>query len=67
VSPQPKNLHDAFLLKNLIDEAMLYVDAPRVGTFQVADELLERRGVSKRVLGEQGEEFLCSWLQARGG
>ena len=45
VRPHPEHLHHALVLEDLIHETMLDVDAPGIGSRQVADQLLERGGV----------------------
>jgi len=42
--PHPNDFHDALAAEELIDEAMVDVDAPREGSGEIADELLEWRG-----------------------
>ena len=37
VTPHAEDLHDVLIINHLVDEAMLDVDTPRVGTGQVAD------------------------------
>ena len=42
--PHPDDFHDVLAAEELIDEAMVDVDASREGSVEIAEELLERRG-----------------------
>lgn len=42
MGPHPQNLDCAFLFEDLVDESMLNVDASRISTRQISDELFER-------------------------
>jgi hypothetical protein len=58
VGPQTENLHDPLPFEDLIDQAMLDVDAARTGARQVTEELLKRRRRLKRVSSEESQESL---------
>jgi hypothetical protein len=44
--------------RNLVDEPVADVDAPRIGSRQVSDELLEGRRVLEGILGQDPEQDL---------
>lgn len=50
--------------EELVDQAVLDVDAPRAGASEVAHKLLERRRRVERVCRKDGQQFLRLGLQA---
>src|SRR5450759_1641811 len=66
VGPHPEHLDDVLVGQDLVDQAVLDVDAPGKGALQVADELLVRRRRLERVLLEHLEERLGFRLQTGG-
>lgn len=64
--PHAKHANNTLLRKDFIHETMLDVDAPRIGTGQIADQLFVRRRSLKRIGGEHSEQFQRFWLQAGG-
>jgi len=46
-------------LDNLVDEAMTYIDAPRIRTRETANQLLKRGRGLERVLSQYREQSLC--------
>jgi hypothetical protein len=48
VAPHAKHLDSTFVFDDLIDEAMLNIDAARVYAAQIPDEFLKRAVVSER-------------------
>src|SRR5690606_2840628 len=54
------------LLKNLVDKAVLDVDAARVCPRQIANELFVRRGILKRVSLDDFKQFLSFFFEASG-
>jgi hypothetical protein len=55
--PHPKDLDDAFLFQDLIDQAVLNVNAAGVCAAQIPDEFLEWRRPAERIFGENAEEL----------
>lgn len=53
----PYHLHDALLIQDLVDEAMLNVDTPGPGAREVTDQLLEGRRALPRIPAQDFEQF----------
>jgi hypothetical protein len=52
MGPHPEDLHCSLRVKNLVDEAMLDVDPPREGAFEIADQLFVGRRSLPRIPAE---------------
>ncbi len=50
--PQTQYFDDPLFLKNLINKAVLDIEAPRISAAQIADQGFERRWVYKRIAGQ---------------
>lgn len=59
VGPHSDDLDDLVVIHNLVDQAMLYVYAPRICTRQVTYELLKWRRSFVWVLFEHAEQPFC--------
>jgi hypothetical protein len=67
VRPHSKDFDCLFLVEDLIDEAMLDVDAAGIGSCQIADKLLVGRRILVRIVGHYGEKpFSLPTKSARG-
>jgi hypothetical protein len=53
VRPHSEHLHGLGIVEDLVDQAMLNADAPRIRAGQVSDELLER---GRRLVGVLRED-----------
>jgi hypothetical protein len=67
VSPHPDDLYGAFLVEHLIDEAMLDVNAARIGSCKIADQLLVGRWIFVRIVTHCGEERFDLTAESAGG
>jgi hypothetical protein len=47
--PHSEHTHYLLLLEHFVHEAMLDIDTPRIGALEITDQLLERRGILKRI------------------
>jgi hypothetical protein len=65
--PHPKDLDDAFLFEDLIDQAVLNINAAGVCAAQIPEELLERRRSAKRIFGEDAQELFRFRAETRRG
>jgi hypothetical protein len=54
--PHPNDFYDSLFFENLIDEPMLNVDAARIRSGKITDELLIWRRCLKRIEFENFEE-----------
>ena len=52
MGPHAKHLDDALFFDDLIDEAVLNINAAGVCAAQISDEFLKRRRFPKRIVGE---------------
>jgi hypothetical protein len=52
--PHSNNLHRMFFFQDLINQTMLNVDPPGIGTAQIANQSLKRRRCLEGVLVENG-------------
>jgi len=52
--PHSNNLHRMFFFQDLINQTLLNVDPPGIGTAQIANQFLKRRGRLERILVENG-------------
>ncbi len=59
MTPRAKHLHRVLRLDNLVDEAMTYIDAPRIRTRETANQLLKMGRGLERVLSQYREQSLC--------
>ncbi len=59
------HMYDVAVREHLVDESALDVDAPRAATGKVADELLETRWYSERVLRDHVQEAQRARLEPR--
>lgn len=55
--PHPKDLDDAFRFEDLVDQAVLNINAAGVCAAQIPEEFLERRRSAKGIFGEDAEEL----------
>ena len=67
VRPHAQHAHRLLLDKDLINQAVLNVDAPGVGACQVAHQFFKRWWFVKWVSGQQVQQFLRLGLEAAGG
>ena len=67
VRPHANDFDRPDVLKHLIDEAVLDIDASRIGAGQIADQFLIGRGRLKRILSEDCEERFRFGLEAGRG
>lgn len=58
VAPHTQDFHRLFGYQYLIDEAMLDIEATRIGAGQITDEFFIRWWILIRVLVENFEQFL---------
>lgn len=58
VGPHPQHFDRFFLEQYLVNEAMLNIDAPRVGAFQVAHEFFVARRRAEGIFTQECDEFL---------
>ena len=61
--PHAQNANGALLLENLVDKAMLNVDAPRIRTVKIADRLLVKRRILERSHRQDFKQRLRLGLQ----
>src|SRR4051794_28058360 len=66
MSPKPDYFHGLNLRQDLVDQAMLNIDAPGIRSREISDQFLVRRRVLKRVLLEGFEKGLGLRPQPRG-
>lgn len=52
--PHPKDFHEVLLFEHLIDEPMLDVDAARIGSLEIADQLLIGRWIFEGIHAHRG-------------
>jgi hypothetical protein len=57
VTPEPQDLDHAFLLKDLVHEPVLDVDAAGKGAGKVADQPFVGRRVAEGVFGDEVQQF----------
>lgn len=55
MTPKSQDFDDLFSLQHLIDQAMLDVDSPRIGTSKIADKLFESGGRLEWISSENGQ------------
>ncbi len=55
VSPHPQYTYGSLFFENLVDQAVLDVDAAGIGAFEVTDKLFEGWWILKRVGGQDIE------------
>ena len=67
MSPHSDDLYGLDVLYNLVYEAVLDVDAARIGTIQIADQFFIRRGELERIFGEDIKQLLSLGLKPRSG
>lgn len=58
VRPHPEHANDAFFDENLIDQAMLDIDAPRIGTRKITNQLLVGRRILEWIVGKYCKQLL---------
>lgn len=52
--PHPKDFHDVLIFEHLIDAPMLDVDAARIGSLEIANQLLIGRWIFEGIHGHRG-------------
>lgn len=57
MGPHAKDLDDAFVADDLIDQAVLNINAAGICAAQIPEEFFKRRRFPKRIDGEDGEKF----------
>lgn len=57
VCPHTQDTNRFLFGKNLIDHAVLNIDASRVGASKITNQLFEGRGILKRVVGKNRQQF----------
>lgn len=55
MAPKSQDFDDLFSLQHLIDQAMLDIDSPRIGTSKIADKLFESGGRLEWISSENGQ------------
>ncbi len=50
--PEPQYFNDALFRQNLVNKAVLDIEAARISAAQIADQGFERRWVYKRIAGQ---------------
>jgi len=65
MGPHPDHLYGAFVLEDLVYEAMLHVDPARKGARKIADELFEGGRIPERVHREKIEKEPRLLLETR--
>jgi hypothetical protein len=58
VRPHPEHANDAFFDENLMDQAMLDIDAPRIGTRKITNQLLVGRRILEWIVGKYCKQLL---------
>jgi len=58
MGPHPDHLNRSNILEYLVNQAVVYVDAPRVSTLKITNKFLKRRWILKRVQFEDFEQLL---------
>ena len=58
MGPHTKYANRALLLEDFIDQAMLYVDSPRVGALKITDKLFVRWRILKWVICQHLDQRL---------
>ncbi len=66
VRPHAQDAHRFLFDKDFIYEAVLDIDAARVGAGKVTNQFFEGRWILKRIPGQHREQFLRPWLEAAG-
>ena len=56
MAPKSQDFDDLFSLQHLIDQAMLNIDTPRIGTGKIADELFEGGWRLEWISGNYGQQ-----------
>lgn len=64
VGPHTQHPNGFFLNENFIDEPMLDIDAPRIGTSQVSDQFFVGGRVLEGIGHQDGQKFLGLLLEA---
>lgn len=57
MGPHAKDLDDALIFDDLIDQAVLNINAAGICAAQIPQESFKRRRFPKRIDGEGGEKF----------
>ena len=71
VRPQTQDLHHSLFAENLVDEAALHVDSPRIGALEISNQLFESIVNSQRrpTMGSGGAMnrlITCVWITMLG-
>ena len=66
MGPHTDDFDGALRHVDLIHQPMLDVDAPRICTFKIADELLERGRILEGILRQHAQQTLRLWLEVLG-
>jgi len=65
MSPHPENLYNLLVPQNLINEAVLNVDSPRIGSFKITHQFLIGRRCFKRILFQELQQLFSFRFQSR--
>ena len=63
VGPHAQHPNSSFLGEDFIDEAMLDIDAPRIGPGQISDQFFVGGRVLERIDRQDGQKFLSLGLE----
>lgn len=67
MGPHAENFDGSLRFEDLINQAVLDIDATGDGSGEIADQFFVWRRIAERIFGEDGEEFLDFGPQTRGG
>lgn len=59
VSPHADDFYGLDIVQNLIDESLLDVDSPRIGSCKISHQAFIRRRSLKRIFSEDVQERFC--------
>ncbi len=62
--PHPNHLHHPLCLEHLVNQPMLDIDPPRIGSGKITDELLVGRRIREWILRKDRKQELRFGLQA---
>jgi len=66
VTPEPENFYHSFIFEHFVNNTMLDIDAARVCSCKITNELFERRRPPIRIFRNQRQQSLSFWLEAAG-
>ena len=64
--PHPQNLDDRIFFKDLVDQSVLNVDASRISTFEIAQQLLVARRCLVWIVSKDFKQPFGLWSKPRG-